>query len=97
MAQQTLKEAAKAYAITIGNLDGSSEFDFIKGADFDCSSVASFDFSLVDPVSSVLDSTRLSLVLLTLDCSNCLVEEIGLLIVMTPLDRLTRATSVEKL
>ena len=32
MAQETLEEAAKAYAITIGNLDGSSEFDFIKGA-----------------------------------------------------------------
>ena len=32
MAQQTLEEAAKAYAITIGNLNGTSEFDFIKGA-----------------------------------------------------------------
>ena len=32
MSQKTLEEAAKDYAITIGNLNGTSEFDFIRGA-----------------------------------------------------------------
>ena len=30
--KETLEKAAKAYANTIGNLNGTSEFDFIKGA-----------------------------------------------------------------
>jgi hypothetical protein len=32
MAQQTLEESAKEYGITIGNKDGTAQFDFIKGA-----------------------------------------------------------------
>ena len=32
MNRETLEEAAEAYAIKIGNLNGTSEFDFIRGA-----------------------------------------------------------------